>query len=105
MMPRSARQGCRLSVAAASIRQMSAQPTDPLAVPDTEPYEVIHLGGEAAVLVPLEVFLRLRALEQLIPPEDREDIAGLRDWKARDRNGESSYVPHDEVRRRLGLPA
>ena len=31
--------------------------------PDTGPYEVIHLGGQAAVVVPVTDFLRLRALE------------------------------------------
>jgi len=31
--------------------------------PDTGSYEVIHLGGQAAVMVPVSDFLRLRALE------------------------------------------
>ena len=30
---------------------------------DTGSYEVIHLGGQAAVVVPVSDFLRLRALE------------------------------------------
>ena len=45
---------------------MSAEPVGPVNPADrsvTAPYEVIHLGGQAAVLVPLAEFLRLRALE------------------------------------------
>ena len=47
---------------------MSAQPDTP--GPDTGSYEVIHLGGQAAVVVPVADFLRLRALEQAATPED-----------------------------------
>jgi hypothetical protein len=36
---------------------MTAQPDIPS--PDTSPYEVIHLGGQAAVVVPVTDFLRL----------------------------------------------
>ena len=32
---------------------MTAQPAGPAPGPDTGPYEVIHLGGHAAVVVPL----------------------------------------------------
>ena len=41
---------------------MAAEPAAP--GPDTGPYEVIHLGGQAAVVVPVADFLRLRALER-----------------------------------------
>jgi hypothetical protein len=81
---------------------MSAQPEEPSALP----YEVIHLGGHAAVVVPLADFMRLRALEQLATAqelEDAADAAALQDWKARDAAGQTSYVPADEVRQRLGL--
>ncbi|MGH3171702.1 MAG: hypothetical protein ACRDN0_38305 [Trebonia sp.] len=37
---------------------MTVQPVDP------EPYEVIHLGGEAAAIVPLADLRRLRAVER-----------------------------------------
>jgi hypothetical protein len=70
-------------------------------------YEVIHLGGQAAVVVPVADFLRLRALERAASPqelEDAEDTAAMLEWKARDAAGQTSYVPHDEVCRRLGLP-
>lgn len=43
---------------------MTAQPAGPGPVPDTGSYEVIHLGGEVAVVVPVADFLRLRALER-----------------------------------------
>jgi len=56
-------------------------------------------------VVPVADFLRLRALEQAASPqdlEDAEDKAALADWRARDAAGQTSYVPHDEVLRRLG---
>ena len=37
--------------------------------PDTGSYEVIHLGGQAAVVVPVSDFLRLRAWNR--PPARR----------------------------------
>ena len=87
---------------------MTAQPADPMPVtgPDTGSYEVIHLGGQAAVVVPVSDFLRLRALEQAASArelEDAEDNAALADWRAREAAGMTSYVPHDEALRRLGL--
>ena len=84
---------------------MTAQPVSP--GPDTGSYEVIHLGGEAAVVVPVADFLRLRALEQVASPqdlEDAEDTAALSEWRARDAAGQTTFVSADEVRSRLGLP-
>ena len=84
---------------------MTAQPVTP--GPDTGPYEVIHLGGQAAVVVPVAEFLRLRALEQAATPtelEDAEDTAAVLEWKARDAAGQTIFVPADEARRRLGIP-
>lgn len=37
---------------------MTAQPTDPAPGPGTGSYEVIHLGGQAAVVVPVADSLR-----------------------------------------------
>ena len=45
---------------------MTAEPAAPGL--DTGPYEVIHLGGQAAVVVPVADFLRLRALERAASP-------------------------------------
>jgi hypothetical protein len=87
---------------------MTAQPADriPASGQDTGPYEVIHLGDQAAVVVPVSDFLRLRALEQAASPqelEDAEDKAALADWCAREAAGQTSYVTRDEALRRLGL--
>ena len=84
---------------------MSAQPDMP--GPDTGSYEVFHLGGQAAVVVPVADFLRLRALEQAATPqelEDAEDTAAVLEWKARDAAGQTTFVPAEEARRRLGMP-
>ena len=74
---------------------MSAQPTN-----STQPYEVIHLGGEAAAIVPLADLRRLRAVEQLAPAEVREDaeieatLAGHDEWV---RAGRPGARPHVDV--------
>ena len=81
---------------------MTAQPDTP--GPDTGSYEVIHLGGQAAVVVPVADFLRLRALEQAATPEDLEDAAAVLEWKTRDAAGQTTFVPAGEARRRLGMP-
>jgi hypothetical protein len=77
---------------------MSAQPTsDPGA--DT-PYEVIHLGGEAAAIVPLSELRRLRAVERRAPAELLEEaeveatLAEHREWVAAGRPG---AVSHEEA--------
>jgi hypothetical protein len=68
---------------------------------------VIHLGGQAAVVVPVTDFLRLRALQQAATPEnlkDAEDAAAALEWKARDAADQTTFVPVSEARRRLGIP-
>jgi hypothetical protein len=89
---------------------MTAQPLDPQQTPSpgpgTDPFQVIHLGGQAAVIVPLTEFLRLRALERDASPEarqDAEDEAAAQDWLVREAAGQTSYTPLAEVKRRLGL--
>jgi hypothetical protein len=87
---------------------MTAQPATP--GPDTGSYEVIHLGGQAAVVVPVADFLRLRAPEQAASPpelEDAEDTAAVLEWKARDAAEDRRFAvwAHQlSPRRRLGLP-
>jgi hypothetical protein len=83
-----------LSSAGFRLPGMSAEPmSDP--VPG-EPYEVIHLGGEAAVVVPVAEYRRLRALERLAPAEVIEEaeieatLAAHREWVAAGRPGEVS---------------
>jgi hypothetical protein len=74
---------------------MSAQPAD-----RTGPFEVIHLGGEAAAIVPLPDLRRLRALERHSSAEVLEDaeieatIAGHDEWARAGRPGARS---HDDV--------
>jgi hypothetical protein len=84
---------------------MTAQPDTP--GPDTGSYELIHLGGQAAVMVPVTDFLRLRAPEQAGTPhelQDAEDTAAILEWKARDATGQTTFAPAGEARRRLGMP-
>jgi Resolvase, N terminal domain len=74
--------------------------------PDTGSHEVVHLGGHAAVVVPLADFMRLRALERLASAQelkDAGDTAALQEWRAQEAAGQTSYVPADEVWQRLGL--
>ncbi|MGO9783012.1 MAG: hypothetical protein ACLPKE_16090 [Streptosporangiaceae bacterium] len=77
---------------------MSAQLTSN---PDPgEPYEVIHLGGEAAAIVPLPELRRLRAVEHHASAGVREEaeieatLAGHREWVAAGRPG---AVSHEEA--------
>lgn len=75
--------------------------------PGVDTHDVIHLGGEVAVVVPMTEYRRLRALEQrasIQDLEEAEDAAALADWQERKAAGRTSYVPADEVRRRLGIP-
>jgi hypothetical protein len=65
-----------------------------------------HPGGQAAVVAPVSDFLCLRALEQAASAQELEDVedkAALADWRSREAAGQTSYVPHDEALRRLGL--
>jgi hypothetical protein len=55
------RYGCYMTVQSAA----SPEPA--------EPYEVIHLGGEAAAIVPLAELRRLRAVERHASPEALEE--------------------------------
>ena len=79
---------------------MTAQPTsNPDPDPD-EPYEVIHLGGEAAAIVPLSELRRLQAVARRAPAELLEEaeieatLAAHREWVAAGRPG---AVSHDEA--------
>jgi len=73
----------------------SASPSDP-----AEPYEVIHLGGEAAAIVPLTELRRLRAVERRASAEMLEEaqieaaLADHREWVAAGRPG---AVSHEEA--------
>lgn len=77
---------------------MSARPAEPAG---HGRHEVIHLGGEAAVVVPVAEYRRLRALEQLASPDELEGaeaaaaLEEYREWSAAGRPG---ALPHEQVR-------
>ena len=77
---------------------MSALPANDPA--QDEPYEVIHLGGEAAAIVPLSELRRLRAVERRVSAEILEaaeieaTLADHREWVAAGRPG---AVSHEEA--------
>lgn len=74
---------------------MTAQPVD-----SPEPYEVIHLGGEAAAIVPLADLRRLRAVERHASSQALEEaeieaaLACHDEWA---RTGRSGARSHDDV--------
>jgi uncharacterized iron-regulated protein len=52
---------------------VSADPIEPTSAhPATDDYEIIHLGGEVAAVVPLDELRRLKALEKAATPEALE---------------------------------
>jgi hypothetical protein len=65
-----------------------------------DPHEVIHLGGQAAVVVPMEEYQRLRALERHASARDLDaaeaEAAGesFEAWVAAGRPG---AVSHEEA--------
>ena len=77
---------------------MAAQPTGDQG--PHEPYEVIHLGGEAAAIVPLSDLRGPRAVERRAPAEALEEaeieaaLAAHQEWVAAGRPG---AVSHEEA--------
>ncbi|MBV9381595.1 MAG: hypothetical protein JOY82_03140 [Streptosporangiaceae bacterium] len=65
--------------------------------------DVVHTGEGAAVVVPLAEYRRLRELEERMA--DSEDEAALREYQQRKTAGTAELVPHEEVKRKLGLPS
>jgi hypothetical protein len=75
-------------------------------LPADDQHQVIRLGDEAAVVVPLEEYRRLRELERrarLTAQADEEEAAALAEYRAQQQAGTAAAVPQDEVRRRFGL--
>jgi hypothetical protein len=74
---------------------VSAQPAD-----YGDQYDLIHLGGETAVVVPVDEYQRLRALERRASAEDLDAaeadavLQRHRNWVAAGRPGARS---HEEV--------
>jgi hypothetical protein len=70
----------------------------------TGPHEVIHLGGEAAVVLPVAEYRRLRALEQLASPnelEGAEAAAALEEYREWSAAGRPGAISHEQARRLL----
>ena len=84
-----------MSEHAGTVFAMTAQPAS-----DPSPYEVIHLGGEAAAVVPLSDLRRLQAVQRLAPAELLEEaeieatLAAHREWVAA---GSPGAVSHEEA--------
>jgi len=77
-------------------------------LPASDPHEVIHLGDEAAVVVPLAEYRQLRhdaRRTRLIEQADAEEVAALAEYRAQQAAGPVKTVPQAEVRRRFGLAA
>ena len=75
-------------------------------LPADEPHEVIHLGDEAAVVVPPEAYRQLRhdALRaRLVEQTDAEEAAALAEYREQQAAGTLVTLPQAEVRRRFGL--
>jgi hypothetical protein len=81
---------------------MTAEPAG--RIPASDQHEVIHLGGEAAVVVPMGEYRVLRALARLAAPDDLENARAeaamqeYREWSAAGRPGAISHI---EARRLL----
>jgi hypothetical protein len=81
----------------ASISCVTTEPLPSTPVPDTAPYEMIHLGGETAVVVPVTDFLRLQALHRHASAEELEEaeieatLTAHRAWVAAGRPGALSH--------------
>jgi hypothetical protein len=78
---------------------VSAQPTSP-APRDSGPYEVIHLGGETAAIVPLGELRRLQALERHASPELLEEAdmeTAFTEYRAWAAEGRPGAISHDQM--------
>lgn len=74
--------------------------------PADDLHEVIHLGDEAAVVVPLSEYRQLRRDAQratLIEQADAGEAAALAEYRELQAAGTVAAVPQAEVRRRFGL--
>ena len=84
-----------MSAGAGTVGGMTAQHAS---APDSdEPYQVIHLGGQEAAIVPLPDLRRLQAVERRAPAEIVQEaeiettLTEHRDWVASGRPGAVSH--------------
>ncbi len=86
-----------LSAGTGTVSGMTAEPAGAAGAR----HEVIHLGGEAAVVVPMAEYRRMRALERLASPQEREDAdtaAALEDYREWSAAGRPGAIPHGQAR-------
>jgi len=77
---------------------MSVQPSD------QGGYDIIHLGGETAVVVPLYEYRMLKALERRATPEDLDEAqidAAIAEHEAWEEAGRPGELTHEEAMARL----
>jgi hypothetical protein len=72
-------------------------------LPVDDHHEVIHLGDQTAVIVPLEEYRQLKDAAEVARVET-EFAIGAADFLAREAAGTTQYVSSEEARRRLRLP-
>jgi hypothetical protein len=90
--------GLMLTDAPGTVGAMNAQPAN--SPGPAGGFEVIHLGGEAAAIVPLDELRRLQALERHATPQAREEaeieavLAAHDEWVAA---GCPGALSHEEV--------
>jgi hypothetical protein len=81
---------------------MGAVSAQPVGHADEEP-QVIHLGGEQAVVLPIDEYRRLLALDRLASEEDQENALAEsvmerhREWVAAGRPGVKSHAQVREM--------
>ena len=91
----------KLSARRGTVNRMTAQPGGPQG---TGGPDLTRIGGEAAVVVPLPEYRRLRALEQLASADELEgaeaaaSLEEYREWSAAGRPG---AITHEQARRLL----
>lgn len=91
--------GGATSFCGSTIGGVSAEPTSP-ASRASGPYEVIHLGGESAAIVPLDELRRLQALERHASPEMLEEAemeAAFAEYRAWAAEGRPGAISHEEM--------
>jgi hypothetical protein len=75
-------------------------------LPIGDDHQVIRLGDQIAVVVPIEEYRRLREVERrarLAEQIDAEEAEALAEYRAAQRAGTVTAVPHEDVRKRFGL--
>jgi hypothetical protein len=92
---RTVRYANQMSPGLSTMGLVTAQPAEAF-----DQHDVIHLGGETAIVVPVDEYRKLRALERLASPDELEAaeadavLEAHREWVAAGRPG---AVSHEEA--------